>query len=296
MGLFSYRECENCGTLFIDPLPSPETIRTFYPPGYWWEEAPREKSLSYRLASAYRRWVIRDHMRFLKGLPHLGGYHGRLLDVGCGSGTFLCEARRVGYEVSGLDLSPEALGLLKARGIKAYAGSLSENSLGQQTFEVITLFHVLEHLADPLNDLRLLLRHLAPGGDLVIQVPNRSSMQARVLSRRWYGLDPPRHLTQFSRGGLIRLIQRAGLRPGRIFSFSLRDNAPAIVSSLFPGLDPKARSVRNRRAANRSNSLTEGGLFGLYFALVVLATPLALLEAAFAAGGTLCLRASKIAP
>jgi SAM-dependent methyltransferase len=235
-------------------------------------------------------------MRFLRGLPRQESHHGRLLDVGCGSGTFLCEARRVGYEVSGLDLSPEALSLLKARGIKAYTGSLSENSLGQQTFEVITLFHVLEHLADPLNDLLMILRHLAPGGDLIIQVPNRSSMQARVLSRRWYGLDPPRHLTQFSRSGLIRLIQRAGLGSGRIFSFSLRDNAPAIVSSLFPGLDPKARAVRNRRAGKHSNSLTEGGLFGLYFALVVLATPLALFESAIAAGGTLCLRASKIAP
>jgi SAM-dependent methyltransferase len=292
-GSFAYIECAACGTLYIDPLPKPEEITAFYPPAYWWEPAGNAEQIHLQWASAYRQWVVRDHLRFLPKPPAHRGSPTRLLDAGCGSGAFLCEARKQGYAVTGLDFSAQAVLMLKSKGIEAALGTLSENNLGAQVFDVITLFHVLEHLADPQQEIGALLEHLVPGGDLIVQVPDRSSMQARIFADRWYGLDPPRHLTQFTRAGVLRLLEAAGLKTGFNFCFSLRDNAPAMASSLFPGLDPKARMVRRLLKGRRPGLIPEGVLVGAYLSLVVLATPLALIEAAAGAGGTRIVQASK---
>ena len=203
------------------------------------------------------------------------------------------QALRAGFEVTGLDFSAAAVAELQTQGINGFVGTLSKNGLGERIFDVITLFHVLEHLADPLGELMALLGNLAPAGALIIQVPNRSSLQARAFSHNWYGLDPPRHLIQFTRRGVLLLLERAGLQIRQAFHFSLRDNAPAIVSSLFPAMDPKARAVRNRYSDRNADAVNEAMMFGLYFSLVALATPLALLEAAMRAGGTLTVQTCK---
>jgi SAM-dependent methyltransferase len=292
-GGFAYFRCAACSSLYIDPLPEAAEVAAFYPPAYWWDPSEDAARVHLRWAAVYRRWVIRDHLRFLPKIDSSPHRPARLLDAGCGSGSFLREAQKQGFAVAGLDISAQAVSALQRQGIDAAWGTLADNDLGERRFDVITLFHVLEHLADPQKELQALLGHLSPGGHLIAQVPNRSSLQARVFADRWYGLDPPRHLTQFSRMGLLRLLETAGLRTISTFCFSLRDNAPAMASSLMPGWDPKARMVRCRAQGKCPSRVREGLLMGAYFSLVFMATPLALLEASIGAGGTLTVQAVK---
>jgi hypothetical protein len=144
------------------------------------------------------------------------------------------------------------------------------------------MFHVLEHLADPRAGLSYAAGLLKPEGGLLIQVPNIASVQARIFGRRWYGLDVPRHVINFSPQALKLLLEEAGFRIQDTARFSLRDNPASIASSLLPWLDPIGRHGRRR---NRG-ALVEGALEAVYFGAVLMALVPALAESALGRGGT----------
>jgi SAM-dependent methyltransferase len=170
---------------------------------------------------------------------------------------------------------------------------LSNNALGDRKFDILTLFHVLEHVEDPGRELRHGLQYLQPGGHVIVQVPNFGSLQAAWFRSRWYGLDPPRHLTQFSPAGLRVLLESADLSIVSVYYFSLRDNAPAFVSSLFPGLDPIARRVRQQKVMLTNSGIEESLSLLTYMLLVFFVTPLALMESLARKGATLVVHARK---
>src|SRR5262249_43082059 len=132
-----------------------------------------------------------------------------------------------------------------------------------------------------------------PNGAVVLQVPNIDSWQFRWFGASWYGLDIPRHVIDYSRQSIVQLLEKAGFRISRIRHFNLRDNAPALVSSLFPSLDPLSRPIRLRRRQARESTLSSWGKHLLYLMLVVCAYPVVLLEAAFGRGATVMIEACK---
>ncbi|MBZ5581739.1 MAG: class I SAM-dependent methyltransferase [Acidobacteriia bacterium] len=295
---FAVVRCAACGLARLDPQPAPDELRRYYPESYWF--AP-DAGPAGRLEEAYRRLVLRDHVRFVVGPPsarrgQAPASSGRpeggpaLLDVGAGGGLFLGMMRERGFRVAALDLSAKAAALAWSRQqVPAVCGLLDNPPLRPGAFAVITMFHVLEHLADPAAYLRSARGLLAPGGRLVVQVPNAASWQARLLGRRWNGADVPRHLVDFRAGDIHKLLETCGFQVVRRKYFSLRDNPAGLASSLAPGLDPMARRVRH---------VAEGGIARLvkdlaYFALVVAALPFAWVEAAFAAGSTVMIEARR---
>jgi SAM-dependent methyltransferase len=145
------------------------------------------------------------------------------------------------------------------------------------------MFHVLEHLRDPLQGLRFAGRLLKPTGTLVIQVPNISSIQARLFGTRWYGLDVPRHLINFSPKALSFLLDEAGYEFQLVFRFSLRDNPAAIASSLAPRLDPIGRRGRKPETPPVVGGIPEIAYLGMF----LLALPPAFIESALGFGGTI---------
>ena len=232
--------CEECGLLRLDPTPPAEELRRYYPDNYWFTP---DQSAAGRMEEAYRRLVLRDHVRFVAQALADSTATGPLLDVGCGGGLFLGMMRRRGLRVVGLDFSREAAGIAwRQQGVPALAGDLASAPLRSGMFAGLTMFHVMEHLADPCAYLRAARELLAPDGRLVVQVPNAASWQARLLGRAWNGADIPRHLTDFRACDLEKMIQRAGYEVLRRKYFSLRDNPAGLASSLAPSLDPMARS------------------------------------------------------
>ncbi len=135
---------------------------------------------------------------------------GRLLDFGCGGGVFLEQMQRVGWQVTGVDICREAVRHLRENlGINAYVGSLPHPQLESEKFDVITMWHSLEHVHWPRQVLRAAFDLLVPGGKLILAVPNIDSLPFRWFGTSWYGLDLPRHLTHFTPRSLRLMLEES---------------------------------------------------------------------------------------
>jgi SAM-dependent methyltransferase len=202
---FAVVQCIDCGLCFTNPRPSAASIGQFYSPVYGPHRAPR------RLFK--ERW--RRSRKERQVLPWQG--EGRLLDFGCGGGSYLQRMNRQGWRVTGIDISPRAVQRVRTQlGLEALVGSLPHPELRPESFDVITMWHSLEHVHEPLDVLREAQRLLAPGGRLLVAVPNIDSLPFRWFGRAWYGLDLPRHLTHFAPRTLRLMLEQAGFRVGRI--------------------------------------------------------------------------------
>ena len=288
---FTLDLCSVCRCLFLNPMPGSEEIAGFYPTQYWWN-AGKPGTLK-KLESIYRRIALRDHVSFITRAA--GRRQGvEILDVGCGSGTLLGLLKQQGFRVTGVDFSPEAARVAFAEhGVRVVIGSLGEAAFPGQSFDVVTLFHVMEHVTNPRDVLAEVFRILKPGGAIVLQVPNIESWQFQVFGARWYGLDIPRHVIDYSKSAMLKLLDDSGFVPRRVRDFNLRDNAPALVSSLFPSLDPVSRAVRHRKRNVRESVPAAWTRHLIYLLFVFAAYPLAILESAFGRGATVMIEAAK---
>jgi SAM-dependent methyltransferase len=202
--------------------------------------------------------------------------------------------KQQGFRVLGVDFSSEAARVADAEnGVRVVVGSLGEAAFPGQSFDVVTLFHVMEHVTNPRDVLAEVSRILKPGGTIVLQVPNIESWQFQIFGAKWYGLDIPRHVIDYSKSAMLKLLLDSGFVPRRVRDFNLRDNAPALVSSLFPSLDPVSRAVRHRKRNICESVAVAWTRHLIYLLLVVGAYPIAILESAFGRGATVMIEAVK---
>jgi 2-polyprenyl-3-methyl-5-hydroxy-6-metoxy-1,4-benzoquinol methylase len=293
---FGYRSCTNCRCLFIDPVPHERELAKFYPSNYWWNSSP---ALLTRLECLYRRVALRDHVTFIgRAAAMLPRYRRpiRLLDVGCGSGALLGLLVQKGFEVVGFDMSKEAAAIAKAdHGVHVITGGrLQDGKFLSGAFDVVSLFHVVEHVSEPRDLLAEVRRLLHSRGRVVLQVPNIESWQFKVCGGRWHGLDAPRHVINYSNRAIRRLLSDSGFRVCRTRHFNLRDNAPALASSLFPSLDPIRRRVRQRRTNRPESLLLRWARHAIYLGAVVAAYPFAIAESVAGSGATVMIEAEKV--
>ncbi len=200
--------CDACGLVYQSPRPTLDEIGEHYPPSYSPYADNRRVGRITRLAHAYgMRKRCRSVTRLLRS--------GRLLDVGCATGTFLAAMRRTGkWDVVGVELSAETARLAREwHGLDVVTGTLEQAQFPDASFDVVTLWDVLEHLHDPATTLREIRRILRPGGLLVLRVPNLDSWDARLFGDSWAGLDAPRHLYVFSPDTLNALLAQSGFEP-----------------------------------------------------------------------------------
>ncbi len=210
---FAVVQCADCGLCFTNPRPSESSIGQFYPSAYRPHRTPKpERSPLWQIlkgGKSARRGKERQT------LPWQG--QGRLLDFGCGGGSYLERMHRQGWEVLGVDSSPAAVERVQSvLGLPALLGSLPHEHLRPQSFDVITMWHSLEHVHWPTEVLRAAYNLLVPGGTLVVAVPNIDSLAFRWFGSSWFGLDLPRHLTHFSPWTLHLILERAGFHVGPI--------------------------------------------------------------------------------
>jgi 2-polyprenyl-3-methyl-5-hydroxy-6-metoxy-1,4-benzoquinol methylase len=294
-GTFPLFRCVSCGCIFQHPFPDEAALTGFYPQDYWWSgEAAGENRwarLLQRLEKKYREFVVADHVRFLDSCARRYGVAGRkLLDIGCSSGTFLHVAQSRGYVPHGMDRSGKAVDIANRQyGYDIRRGGIGDRIWGDHRFDFVTMFHVLEHITDPRPGLEYAAELLQPDGILIIQVPNVSSVQARVFGNSWYGLDMPRHVINYTPRALTHLFRELGFDFRLIPRFSLRDNPASIASSLVPWLDP----IRRKGRPLNSGPILSGAMEAAYFALYLVALPPAYLESICGRGGTIWACARK---
>jgi SAM-dependent methyltransferase len=201
-------QCQDCGLCFTNPRPSARCIGRFYPPQpelpggrrpHWW--------------NALTRWLRRPHGE--RRLLPLHG-RGRLLDCGGGE-SFLLRMRRHGWAITGLEPSaPAAERMQNELGLYVLHGTLPHPELPAAGFDVVTMWQTLQQAHAPLDVLRAAHGLLAPGGRLVVAVPNIDSLPFRCFGQVWYGLNLPRHMTHFAPWTLYLMLHRAGFRVGAV--------------------------------------------------------------------------------
>ncbi len=189
-------QCQECQFQFVNPRPSPSDIGLFYPAEY----------------VPYRQQRLKQRQRQFPFEQQLG-QPGRLLDFGCGAGALLKRMRSLGWEVTGLDMhAPTVQRLRFEEDLTVHLGTLPHAALEPCSFDVITLWHSLEHVHEPLDLLQEVYQLLVPGGMVVVSVPNIESWPFRHFGADWFGLDVPRHLSHFTPSTLMQSLHLAGLR------------------------------------------------------------------------------------
>jgi SAM-dependent methyltransferase len=155
---------------------------------------------------------------------------GKMLDVGCGSGGYIMMLRKLNWEVSGQDISGVALDRIKKDPMThVLAGELSDQCLPENYFDLVTLWHSLEHMRDPMAVLKEVYRATKAGGNVFICVPNFSGIFRRVFKSQWFPLELPRHLYHFSPPILNKMVSRAGFKPGVTRYIPLRSLLPMSI-------------------------------------------------------------------
>jgi 2-polyprenyl-3-methyl-5-hydroxy-6-metoxy-1,4-benzoquinol methylase len=139
----------------------------------------------------------------------------RLVEIGPSFGAFAHAAKAAGFDVSAIEMDPECVAYLRSVvGIEAIESNEPENALDElPNPDAIVMWHVLEHLPDPVRMIRSVAAHLAPGGVFAVAVPNPDSLQFRTLGPRWAHLDAPRHVTLVAHAALVNAARSAGLIP-----------------------------------------------------------------------------------
>lgn len=245
-GRFRLVRCTDCGLIRQNPRPSADCIDAYYPASY-----EPFSSIIGEERSLLRRWDRRYGMYKRRRLIEQYHREGRILDVGCATGNFLGEMARTGRWLTvGVEPNQGAASVAQGRlGLDVRVGRLNDVELETESFDVITLWNVLEHLHEPIADLRLIERLLRPGGALIFSLPNVESFEVRVFQERWFGWELPRHLYFFPRSVLGDILRSLGLRlvesrclSGSQISFgaSLRYMLPA-----SPAQSPWARHAAN---------------------------------------------------
>lgn len=216
-GEWNLKECPNpeCGLIWLDPVPVEEDIGKAYQNYYTHNVCLKKdvKSVTFRvinfLFSRITR-VIREQRR-INYMYLVDVRPGKLLEVGCGSGQFLDRMRRAGWKVEGVEIDSHAAEYARKKyGVPVHVGSLESVQYPDNTFDAVTMNHVIEHVYDPVALLQECRRVLKPGGRMVIVTPNIRGYGHRRFRQYWRGLEPPRHLYLFLPEALRMVAERAG--------------------------------------------------------------------------------------
>jgi len=243
-GKWNLQECSDCGSAYIDPRPTPATIGLAYQ--VYCTHAPTG-GVEYATASRWRRYRIAQRNGYLNrhygyqlrpaarvplwmtdarrrrfesftGYLRFPGAGARVLDIGCGNGSFLWQMRSVGWEVCGVEPDPQSAAYARAAGLDVRDGLLQQQTLPEAHFDGITMIHVIEHLHEPMDTLRRCWKLLKPGGQITVATPNVASRGHQIFGVDWFALMPPTHLVLFTENSLRRALESCGFvvsRPPR---------------------------------------------------------------------------------
>jgi SAM-dependent methyltransferase len=297
-GEFPLARCEGCGLLYQNPRVRADQLGQAYPPEYGPHAREPELGRTIRRLDAGGRWFLATRLGYahlrpeqvsaaerLRALRRARKYRdvfpawrgqGRLLDVGCASGKFLRGMGAVGWRLSGIEFDPEAV--VKARAVTpdVFEGDPVDAPFAPASFDLVTAFHVIEHLPDPLGALRRMVEWLAPGGQMIVEVPNAGGVGARVFGRYWSGLDFPRHLVHFTPATMAAMVERAG---GRVERAGHRTKPRYLIRSLRHLLGDKPGSAARAALAVSRSRAGAGAMKLVLEALMPLARPAGLGEA-----------------
>ncbi|MBU0509343.1 class I SAM-dependent methyltransferase [bacterium] len=253
--LYTIVRCTACRLLYLNPRPDAASVSAFYGAEEYdpFLSSGSRVSAFTRLYRFVRRFTVRRKAwRVSNGLPR----GARCLDVGCATGEFVAELRRRGFDACGVEPSPMAAEHARSTyGLTVWTGTVTDVPDSAGPFDLITLWHVLEHLHDLRGNLERMRSLLKEGGRLAIAVPNPSSSDARAYGAKWVAWDTPRHLYHFEPTVMTDLLIRAGFH-------ARRHGAVAFDAFYHSLLSESGGAIRLLRAGMRGGWSFFCGSFG----------------------------------
>lgn len=252
-GKFSLWKCSNCKGIFLNPQPSYKESEKFYPKEEYYsldkvktEKYSMKTKIKLKLFNIYfsknknvlKRIIFSPFKFIIRGTIIKEGK--KLLDIGSGSGQFLYEMKKLGLDVYGIEP-----GKFDEKGNKKYGLNIKNMDIKsakykKESFDIITLNHVLEHMSNPNETLQEIRRVLKKEGVLIIGVPNTNSLAFKIYGKNWYQLDIPRHVINYSEKNLSFLLYKNEFKVKKI-RYNSRPSQFAV--SLRYALNIKSRSV-----------------------------------------------------
>lgn len=205
---FTIQECNQCGFWFTNPRPSLKEIGRYYKSENYISHSSTQKGFVNKIYNLVRNRTLVQKRKLIESLTDKRN----LLDIGSGTGHFVNECTNNGWNVIGLEPDIDA---------RKFSANHFNNSLfplehlslqEQESFNVVTMWHVLEHVYNLREDLKQITSLICKEGYLVIAVPNRESFDAFHYKEFWAAYDVPRHLSHFSEKNMIQLIEQFGMK------------------------------------------------------------------------------------
>lgn len=253
---YDYQRCTNCNFIFQHPIPSAEQISSFYPNDYVvYEEKSRLKNLSNFRKSILKKYYGYTHLDtcllsdILCFIPHKlnDNYeipfvaNGSLLDVGCGNGRYLDGMKKLGWHIKGVEFNEGAVNVCRLSNLDVHHGDIFSANFDSDSFDVINISHVIEHVPGPKELFAELSRILKKNGVLIIKTPNSNALARPLFNTNWYANDVPRHIYLFSEKSLSLLSGICGLK---MLQLRTRTSAKIILNSIDYVMNNKATPSR----------------------------------------------------
>lgn len=247
--VFQLVDCTSCGNRITNPRPDQHSIGTYYNSPDYISHANSSESLQDGLYQLARKYALHTKYTLIRNVRKSG----RLLDIGCGTGEFLGYMRSRGYLTQGVEVDPGA----RRQAVKNHALDVipyMEAIPSQEQFQVVTMWHVLEHVSDPGRTLKKIYSLLSDGGFLVVAVPDRGSWDAAHYASDWAAYDVPRHLNHFRGADVQKLLHDHGFTTLRTAPMWMDAPYIAMLSQRYRGNRPLAALVAGAAIGLWSNA------------------------------------------
>lgn len=202
---FQIVSCATCGAWFTSPRPGPKNIGAYYQSNSYISHTNSRKSLVDKAYQLVRNITLSHKRKLIRSFAPRGS----VLDIGCGTGQFLKHMKDSGYEITGVEPDSSARGIAETTCEQKIHASVDDLSSSQQ-FDVITMWHVLEHVPDLQSTFNNLGRLISDRGLLFIAIPDRESWDAEHYGSFWAAYDVPRHLSHLRKADVEQLLSAHG--------------------------------------------------------------------------------------
>ena len=205
---FHLCECTNCGMLYTMPRPSKDKIGEYYKSDKYYSHQENKSGFIPKLYELVKSFNVKNKFN----MATKGKTIGKLLDIGCGVGDFIHTAEQKGWDCVGVEPSDEAKNIAKSRTKGNIIDSEKLEQIQDQNFDVITMWHVLEHVDDIKWQVNQLQRLIKDDGRIVIAVPNYKSYDSEFYQQHWAAYDVPRHLNHFDKMIIAKMFKSKELK------------------------------------------------------------------------------------
>lgn len=242
---------EEMELLKTHPQPSPDKLGSYYESEDYISHTDGRRSLFEKLYHAVKQKALRDKINIVEQFQPKKG---KILDIGAGTGDFLVTAKQHGWDITGLEPNEKAKSIAQNKGVK-FLENLA--AIPDATMDVITMWHVLEHVPDVEAQIAELKRIVKPDGTIIIAVPNYKSYDAQHYGKHWAAYDVPRHLWHFSKKAIEVLFSRQDMQLIKIFpmkfdsfyvsllSEKYKTGKMSFIKGFFVGLRSNIKAARN---------------------------------------------------